>query len=543
MLDWLKDFGGKPDHPLRDAQAAEEMLAGLPEGVSLETLEQISHWVASVKDTRGFACDDRLGVMRLLDQAAAAHVGPLFNQFFAKIHQPDRSTRNIWDVLCEYWGRLSVGYAQCVADCEHGEKGAKNVEQEMPLATARALRAASLRFKLRYLRFVGIDAEYWAPLCRLCAFAELKQFDNVPVIAYAREVHTTVRAELQMILLLYLAEPHEFPPAQLELAFRILARFAISSEWSRVPQAECNFVFNLAGGGPPMHAPDKDTSGANKRFFGGGQALVKLGELRALSERNMLSDELRFGKEFTPAQIITVIKHLQIYLSVAPPRRHDARTIAPVEVSVVHGLKPICQRVTKIELGSGTSLGEDLGLKAKTASTVNLVAEEIESTPELWAQKDQSEWGLGADIPPDLGKWAEPGRLCGIQLRGAKDWWVGIIRRLDADTGLHCGIRIFSKRPVSVWLRMLGASGHQADNWASSTGSFAYDYMRAIILPDALKSHDHPVMILENKSYVPGQLCEVMMGEHSRQIKLVEFLEEGEDYVRAAFEWQQTGKG
>ena len=47
MLDWLKDFGGKPDHPLRDAQAAEEMLAGLPEGVSLENLEQIfSHWVA-----------------------------------------------------------------------------------------------------------------------------------------------------------------------------------------------------------------------------------------------------------------------------------------------------------------------------------------------------------------------------------------------------------------------------------------------------------------------------------------------------------------
>ena len=108
---------------------------------------------------------------------------------------------------------------------------------------------------------------------------------------------------------------------------------------------------------------------------------------------------------------------------------------------------------------------------------------------------------------------------------------------------MHCGIRIFSKRPVSVWLRVLGASGHQADNWASSTGSFAYDYMRAIMLPDALKSHDHPVMILENKSYVPGQICEVMMGEHSRQIKLVEFLEEGEDYVRAAFEWQQTGKG
>ena len=542
MLDWLKQFGGKPDHPLRDAQAAQEVLAGLPEGVSLETLEQISHWVASVKDTPGFACDDRLAVMRLLDEAAAVHAESLFNQFFSKIHQQDRATRNVWDALCEYWGRLAGGYAQCVADFEHGEKGAKEVEQEMPLALARALRAASLRFKMRYLRFVGVETKAWAPLYRLCAFAELKQFDNIPLVAYAHEVHTTARAELQKILLLYLAAPHEFSPIQLELAFRVLARFAISAEWSRVPQAECNFVVNLAAGGPPMHTPAKDTPGANKRFIGSGRALVKLAELRALSEKNMLSEELRFGKDFSPAQIITVIKHLQIYLSVAPPHRRYARTKASVEVSIVHGLKPISQRVTRIELGSGVSLSEDMDLKAKTANIMKLVAEEIESTPELWKQQDQSEWGLGVDIPPDLGKWAEPGKLCGIQLRGAKDWWVGIIRRLDSGNGLHCGIRIFSKRPVAVWLRVLGASEHQADNWASSTGSFAYDYMRAIMLPDALKSHDHPVMILENKSYVPGQKCEVMMGEHSRHIKLVEFLEEGEDYVRAAFEWQQLDK-
>jgi hypothetical protein len=542
MLDWIKHLGGKPDHPLRDEQAAQEVLAGLPEDVSLETLQQLSHWVASVKETPGFACDDRLAVMRLLDQAAGKHTGPLFNQFFLKIHQQDRAARDIWDALCEYWGRLGEGYAQCVADFEHGEKGAKGVEHEMPLALARALRAFSLQFKLRYLRFVGIETKVWIPIYRLYAFAELKQFDTVPVVAYAREVHTTARAELQKILLLYLTAPQEFPPAQLELAFHILARFAISAEWSRVPQEACNFLVDLAVGGPPTHMPTKVAAGANKRFLGGGQALTKLAELRVLSEKNMLSEEQRFGKEFSPAQIITVIKHLEIYLGVIPPKRRYARSSTAAQVSVVHGLKPICQRATKIELGSGVVLNDDMDLKAKTANIMKLVAEEIESTPETWIQKDQSEWGMGADIPPNAGKWAEPGKLCGVQPRGIKNWWVGIVRRMDARTGLHCGIRIFSKSPVSVWLRVLGAAEHQAANWASSTGSFSYDYMRAIMLPDALKSHDHPVMILENKSYVPGQLCEVMMGEHSRLIKLVEFLEEGEDYVRAAFEWQQPGK-
>ena len=290
MFDWFKQFGTKPVHPLRDAQAANEVLASLPQGVSLETLEQLSHWVGSVKDTSGFACDDRLAVMRLLDQAGAVHALPLFDQFSSKIHRQDRTARKIWDALCEYWGRLAEGYAQCVADFEHGEKGAKSVEGQMPLALARALRAASVRFKLRYLRYVGVEAKAWAPLYRMYAFAELKQFDHVPVVAYAREVHTTGRAELQKILLLYLAAPHEFPPGQLELAFRILGRFAISAEWSRVPQPACNFVIDVGGSGPPFQMPENEAAGANKRFIGGGPALAKLDELRVLSEKNMLSE-------------------------------------------------------------------------------------------------------------------------------------------------------------------------------------------------------------------------------------------------------------
>ena len=542
MLDWIKQFSGKPDHPLRDAEAAREVLAGLPEGVSLENLEQLSHWVASVKDTPGFSCDDRLAVMRLLDDAGARNAAPLFDQFFAKIHQQDRAARNIWEALCTYWERLAEGYAQCVADFEHGEKGAKNVEHDMPLVLARSLRAASQRFKLRNLRYLGIETKAWAPLYRLYVFAELKELDTQPVVIYAREVHTTVRAELQKNLLLHLAAPHEFSPAQLELAFRILARFAMSAEWSRVPQANCNFCINLAIGGPPALMAADELPGASRRFIGGGQALEKLAELRSLCEKNMLSDELRFGKEFTPAQIITVIKHLQVCLGAAPPR--TALRAHQNHGRAERGSRPEADLPARNQDRTGFRRGarrrhapegedqqhNEAGRRGGRVHTGDLEA------------AGPSEWGLGADIPPDLGKWAEPGKLCGVQPQGEKGWWVGIVRRIDADTGLHCGIRIFSKRPVSVWLRVLGSGEHQADNWASSTGSFSFDYMRAIMLPDALKSHDHPVMILENKAYVPGQMCEVMMGEHSRLIKLVEFLEEGEDYVRAAFEWQHAGK-
>ena len=93
---------------------------------------------------------------------------------------------------------------------------------------------------------------------------------------------------------------------------------------------------------------------------------------------------------------------------------------------------------------------------------------------------------------------------------------------------------------MSVWLRVIGKEGAEASNWESSTGSFTYEYLRAVLLPDALKSHDHPVMLLEPSSFVPGQVCELMVGDHSRLIRLAEFIEHGSDYARVAFIWENA---
>ena len=84
---------------------------------------------------------------------------------------------------------------------------------------------------------------------------------------------------------------------------------------------------------------------------------------------------------------------------------------------------------------------------------------------------------------------------------------------------------------------LLGREGHEASNWETATGSFQYQYVRAIVLPDAPKVGKLPVMLLSGTKFVPKQICEIMMGERSRHIKLADFLDQGADYVRAAFEW------
>ncbi|MBI2316950.1 MAG: hypothetical protein HYU75_08070, partial [Betaproteobacteria bacterium] len=465
-------------------------------------------------------------------------------EFFAHVHHRDRAQKRSFALLHAYWSEISGAYARCLADHEQGRKGAARIREELPLALGRSLRAAAQAARLRCLRYLGIEAETWAELSRRFACGERLGIDDKPFVAYPGEVHSSARAEFLKVLGLSLAALHELPPLQIELASRVLERFAISFAWGRQAKPECNFAIDLSAPAPPGPARSAAAASPSMRYFGGGPALAKLEEIERLSEANLLSEEMRFGKEFTPAQIVTVIRHLRTFLGIDPPRRRYAREGANADLSVVHGFRAICQRVTAIELGAAVAPGDDSGTEGKKRAAMRLLAEEVESHPETWLEKDRSEWGIGVDIPPGKGEWAEPGVACGVRNREDAPWSVGIIRRLEADESghLHGGFWILSKKPVSVWLRVIGTEGQKASNWETSTGSFSYRYMRAILLPDALKWHEHPVMLIERQELGLGELCEVMVGEHTRTIELVELIEEGADYLRVGFTWRVPEK-
>ena len=64
-----------------------------------------------------------------------------------------------------------------------------------------------------------------------------------------------------------------------------------------------------------------------------------------------------------------------------------------------------------------------------------------------------------------------------------------------------------------------------AANW-ETTGSFAYDYVRAVVLADSNPGRA-PTMIVPKGKFVPGQILELMHGERSRNLRFTEFLEQG----------------
>lgn len=533
-------FSRKPDHPMHSPAAARDLLAGIDESKPLAALDDVAGWAVSVAGADGFGCDDRFLVVAEIESCGNRVVHEVFAEFLRLIHARGQAQRALYKSLHDYRMAIVDAYGRSIADAEKGERGAEAFRAHLPLAIGRSLRAIGLAERLRLLRYMGSDPATWSTACHLYARAEAAGIDEPPLVLHEREVHTTIRAEFLRLLGLNLAALHELPPEQVELSARILERFAISFSWSRQRQADCNFLIDLAASKPPRNCPPEEAAGDGKRFFGGGKALPKLEEIQQLVLKDLLTDEARFGKEFTQAQIASVIRHLLLYLGTNPPQRRFERNPVVEPLSVVNGFAHVCQRVTSLDAGSSAKIDDNLNVsQAARKAAVHLAAEAIDSVPELWTTRDRSDWGIGVEVPRGLGTWTEPGALCAMQASDGAPWWVGIVRRVDAEEfgGLHCGIWVLSKKPLSVHMRVIGTETNKASNWETSSGGFQYRYMRALLLPDTVKAHDRPVMLIERQVIGIGEICELLVGEHSRHLRLKELIEEGADYMRVGFEW------
>jgi len=539
MFEIGKLFAHKPDHPMNSVAAARQILKKLERTPPVAALVEIVAWANSIAGIDGFACDDRYAVVVEIETSGSRFAEVVFQAYLAHIHKRDQDQRKLFESLHAYWSAVAAAYERCVLDHEADESGAARFGEHLAIAIARSIRAWERAERMRQLRYIGSGADLWESPCRLFAHAEKTQLDDAAIVVYEHEVHSNIRAELLRLAGMSLAALHELPPEQVELAGRILGRFAISFSWSAEALPDCNFVLDLAAAAPPrLRLPDEAASPA-KRYFGAGPVLGKWEEIEGLVEKDLLAEEARFGPEFSQAQIVSVIRHLLIYLGADPPQRRFARTVVTAPVAIIHGFASIAPRVTTLDAGSGAAIDDELNVEQRKRSSVQLAAETADAKPEIWTARDRSEWGLGVEIPQNLGAWAEPGVLCGIRENDAAPWWVGIIRSVEAhDFGrMHCGLWIMSKRPIATHLRVIGNETNQASNWETSSGGFKYSYMRALLLPDAAKAHDRPVMLIERQTIWIGEICELMVGEHNRHIKLMELIEEGADYMRVGFAW------
>ncbi|HEY0666200.1 MAG TPA: hypothetical protein VGD24_09050 [Gallionella sp.] len=534
-------FAGKPDHPMFSVAEAARLLDDLPRDNPVKSLNEISAWLDSVKDASGFRPELRSEIVLLLDEAGQPFYTELLQLFLGEPHLQDFQGLKLWQGLHGYMQVLSEAYDICLHELQEKSIPA-DFSARLPVVCVRAMHTLAEQFKIEMMHYVDIGQQFWNRLFHCYNFSTAHQLAETMIFAYPRQtIHISPQRELLRIMVLYESSLATLAQDQIEVGFRIASRMVSFFDFIDTPHPDCPYYLDLAQPGPPRLVPQGLHATATMRFFGATRAVSKVAEIIAQHVYGTIQQEQRFGSEFTPAGKLTVLKHMQLYWAKDHPYRLQERRVISTAVDVVHSFATISRLVTRMDIDNAANLSEKDAAMLKERADINLVASEeaVDYVTEKWTITDLSLTGIGAIIPKNAGAWVKIGDLVGLKAEHSPLWWTGVIRRLhtDARNSLHVGIEMLAKKPLSVWLRTLGKGVEKVSAWESSSGSFDYDYLTVILLPDANNSYANATMLMEPGGYVPDTIYEVMLGEKSRNIRLTGLLAEGEDYEQVSFQW------
>ena len=538
VLGWLSHVGARADHPMYDAEAARKLLKDLPADQN-KALEEVSSWLETVTTAKGYAPGDRAGVVKLLDETGQNYEPVLLESVLREAKLKEHERLKLWHTMIGFWEHLSGAYRRCLKDAEQASGGVAAHPQHA-LLVARALRALANEVKFLHFRYLSVPGRIWQELAELYGLSVQAGFDEESLKAYASDVMiTSPRREFLRALMLEAAGPESEQAVAVELSARVIARFASAFVLSTKPAPGFNFCFDLAHPGRPMHYSPKIRASAALRYFGAGQARASLQEIAADYTAHPEETDRRFGEEYSIADKLMIIKRLLLYWGDAPPLRRGLRVKIDAKIKVSRGFESVAELVTRIDFGGMAELTKDQRLKVKQQTGVALQAQDSTAEITEWTERDGSTWGVGVDIPRQDEPWAKIGALCALQAPGQKLWWVGAIQRLyrDEHDKPHAGIEILAKKPLSVYLRGVGEGAERADNWQTSSGSFRFTYLNAIILSESATAGTHREILLKRDNFNAGAIYAVMMGDESQQVRLEELLAHGEDYDRVRVTW------
>jgi hypothetical protein len=539
MLKWLSDIGKKADHPMYNVEAAEKLLADLPAEHG-KALEEITASLETVAATPGFPLADRIGVLKLLDETGQKREAAALADFLRNDKLKEFDRRQLWQAQVDFWEHVSAAYRVCLEEIAREAKPGEAAHPERTLLLVRALRALAAEGKTLLLRYLPVRPRIWQDLAQFYGRAEKERVVAELVKAYAADpLHTNARQEFLRLPMLVAANPESERTLELELLVRIISRLAGGFHLNAQPDAQCTFQLDLAQpGGPVRRAADMPSS-ATTRYFGAAQARVVIQETLDRYAANPREPEKRFGDDYSIEEKLVALKRLALFWGDSPPKQRWPRVKIEAKINVAHGFPSASELVTRIEFSGMADMSADQRVKVKQQTGIALQAEQSTAVVTEWMERDGSTWGVGVDIPRQDEAWARIGSLLTFQAAGQKAWWLGAIRRMqrDAHEHVHAGIEILSKKPLSVYLRGIGEGAERAENWQTSSGSFRFTYLNALILNESSMPGANPEILLKRDGFNPGIQYEVLMGEQTPHARLEELVERGEDYDRVRVTW------
>lgn len=505
MLNWIK--GSRSDHPLAEDKAARELIAELPSGDAFKMLEELSYWLESLSGAEDLKLARLFEIVDLIDLTAKNHQRKLAQEYLSGGGRLQKYQENrIWNTSTLFWKRLGGAYRLWLERYQAGASGWGGMKAQVPVVTARALRAGSLLLKWQLLRYGPIERELLAELGNLYAFADARDFATAPVVVYPGKFgESTVQREFLKAMMLAISSTDSLLPAKLEVAERIVAQFSEYFVLQRQPGKGCHYFIELGADKPPARMLDRLQPSPALRFFGPGTAAQELERLiTAIEADGAVPAWINLGGSFEPELVLKVLRHLARYWSPVPPARSEERRRSVSQISVVHDFREI---VTTI---SGDTT--DLSFDDKT---------------ETWAVENESEGGYCAVLPKNRSDWLKVGTLLGVKIEDGAAWGVGIVRRLSALGG--------DQRYVGIQLLARGATVVKLASPGGGEGSVLHD---AVLLPssstDSTGSGEMQ-LLLPMGGFSPQKSYQMRAYERSYLLMPRELVEGGQDFDMARY--------
>src|SRR4030067_973119 len=392
-------FDGKPDHPMSDVKEARKLLSELPRDNSFKALEEITAWLASVKDTPGFRPELRTEIVMLLHETGQPLHAELLHSYLGAPHLQDFRGLHLWQGIHAFMKVLAEAYAVCVGEYQETEKKSLDLKELIPVVCVRLLRAIAGQMKLELMRYVEVEQSAWVQLFNYYIFAEANQLTDTMVYAYPGHViHVSPQRELLRAMVLHVSSPGTLAPDQIEVSYRITGRLVNFFDFKAAPDPDCAYFIDLSKPGVPIRVDGRLEPSQSMRFFGAVRALPALEKIIDQNERSLIGQEHRFGNEFTPEGKLTVLKHLRTHWATEQPHRHQERRDISVTIEVVHGFRTISKLVAKMDLGNASNLSEKDAAALNEKSSIKLAADDDDDadyTTEVWNILDGSTGGVG----------------------------------------------------------------------------------------------------------------------------------------------------
>jgi hypothetical protein len=539
MFDWRK----KPEHPMHSPEAAASQLADLPTGDARKALEEVNEWIASVKDAPGFKPEVRVAVLEVLDQTGSRHFERLLAEYLSAPQLYEAKCQIRWAKLLAFRSQLLEGYLASAAELAPLVGKSPPLNELFVTVLCRASRAAGDVAKTRHIAYQPVDNSVWERLFNIHRLADACRLAAASVQAYKTDTRSsTPTQELLKVLMLEMASLGNLAPEHVELASRITAR--VASSFAMAPQAGPGLPFcaDVDQPKPPMECAFVSDAPGTTRWFGAGTALARLNEMIKHNDSNALPTDRRFGKEFSDWDKVSVLKHLLLQWSDRRPRRRSERKPASGELTVLHGYDAV--RTAVPQTGTAES-GHIAEVMKEKKLELTIAAQSVDQVPETWTLKDSDQHGIGAELAPTPELWVKVGKICAVKPPGSETWWAGVVRRLDAGNraSLRVGIEVLSRRPRGLWLKFVGEGHTAAANWETSSGSFSYEYRNVVLLfPEGARSLNEATVLMNPEGFIAESVCEALMGEKSRLLRLKQPVATGDDFVIASCVWLDSSK-